>query len=76
MPPPEDRIAQVAPSWSWPGRRCLATDIVIEYAVDEGDPALRNQLIANMLETTAATYRALADGAAKAAQIVSGGGQS
>ena len=70
---PEEKIAHLAPSWVWPPNRCLATDIVIEYAVDQGDPALRNQLIATMLETTANAYRSIADGAAKAAQIVAGG---
>jgi hypothetical protein len=65
---PEERIAQLAPSWRWP-RWCLATDPVVEYAVEHGDPALRTQLIANYLETTANAYRSLADGAAKAAQI-------
>ena len=73
MPSPEERIAQLAPAWQWPGRRCLATDIVIEYAVDQGDPALKNQLIGVMLETTAAAYRSMADGAARAAQIVMSG---
>jgi hypothetical protein len=50
----------------------MATDWAVNYAVEQGDPALRNQLIAVTLETTAAAYRALAEGAAKAAAIVSG----
>jgi hypothetical protein len=45
----------------------------VPYAIEQGDPANRNQLIALILETTAAAYRVLAEGAAKAAQIVSGG---
>ena len=41
-------------------------------AIEQGDPTNRNQLISLTLETTAAAYRVLAEGAAKAAQIVSG----
>jgi hypothetical protein len=44
----------------------------VEYAVEQGDPAFRSSLLAVYLDTTAATHRALADGAAKAAQIMSG----
>jgi len=72
MPNPEDKIAEFAPNWLWNVRRCLATDPAVEYAIEQGDPALRNQLIAVTLETTAAAYRTLADGAARAAQIVGG----
>jgi hypothetical protein len=72
MPSAEERIAEFAPGWSWNVRRCMATDWAVNYAVEQGDPALRNQLIAVTLETTAAAYRALAEGAAKAAAIVSG----
>jgi hypothetical protein len=72
MPTPEEKIAQFAPSWAWAIRHCPATDPFVEYAIEQGDPALRGPLIAAHLETTAATYRAIADGAAKAAQIVAG----
>jgi hypothetical protein len=72
MPTPEDRIAELAPNWAWNVRRCLATDPAVEYAIEQGDPALRSQLIAVTLETTAAAYRTLAEGASRAAQIVSG----
>ena len=72
MPSPEDRIAEFAPSWIWHGPRCIATDYAVNFAVEQGDPAIRSQLIAVSLETTAAAYRALADGAAAAAKIVGG----
>jgi hypothetical protein len=73
MSTPEERIARFAPTWVWTPRHCPATDPVVEYAIEQGDPALRGQLISAHLETAAATYRALADGAARAAQIVSSG---
>lgn len=72
MEKPEERIAHFAPNWLWNVPRCLATDLAVNYAIDQGDPAYRNQLIAVTLETTAAAYRALGDGASKAAEIVSG----
>jgi hypothetical protein len=73
MTKPEDIIAELGTAWRWPIRPCLATDPVIEYAIDRGDPALRNQLVSTYLETTAAAYRAMADGASKAANIAAGG---
>jgi hypothetical protein len=73
MQTPEERIAEFAPSWRYPIVRCLATDPAVPYAIEQGDPANRTQLIAVLLETTAAAYRVLSEGAAKAAQIVSGG---
>jgi hypothetical protein len=45
---------------------------MVEYAIEMGDPALRGPLISTTLETNAATYRALAEGAQKAADIISG----
>ena len=70
MPSPKEKIAVLAPSWVWNVHRCLATDIAVNYAIEQGDPAIRSQLIASTLETTAAAYRALAEGAANAAKIV------
>jgi len=70
MANPEERIAQLAPSWIWNIHRCLATDIAVNYAIEQGDPALRTQLLATTLETTAAAYRALAEGAEKAARVI------
>ncbi len=72
MSTPEEKIAKLAPTLTFPTRHCMATDPVVEFAIDQGDPALRAPLIAVYLETTAAAYRALADGAEKAAQIASG----
>ncbi len=70
---PEEKIAQLAPSWLWNIHRCLATDMAINYITEQVDPAIRNQLMASTLETTAAAYRTLADGAAAAAKIVAKG---
>jgi hypothetical protein len=73
MPNPEDRIAEFAPKWRWDVPRCLATDWAVNFAIDQiVDPAIRNKLIATTLETTAAAYRTLGEGAAKAAGIVRG----
>jgi hypothetical protein len=58
------------------GNRCLATDpIGMEFALEEGDPALRRQLIAIQLETAANVYRAMADGAAELAKAQAAGGR-
>jgi hypothetical protein len=57
------------------GNRCLATDpIGMEFTIHEGDPALRRQLIGIQLETAANVYRAMADGAAKLAEVQAKGG--
>ena len=72
MPTPEEQIARIAPNWLLSVHRCLATDLAVNYVIEQGDPAYRNQLIATTLETTAAAYRALAEGAAQAAKIVAG----
>ena len=70
---PQDRIARFAPDWVFNIHRCIATDFAVNFAVMEGDPILKTQLIAVSLETTAAAYRALAEGAAHAAKIAAGG---
>jgi len=67
---PEDKIAQLAPSWIWNIHRCLATDLAINFVVEQVDPATRRQLMASTLETTASAYRMLADGASNAAKIL------
>jgi hypothetical protein len=76
MSNPEDQIRELAPSWLLPRRPGLKTDpINMEYVIEQVDPALATPLVATQLETVAAVYRAIADGAAKAAQIVSGKSQ-
>jgi hypothetical protein len=72
MASPEEKIAQVAPSLLFRVNNCHATDPAVEFAIERGDPAQRARLIAVTLETTANTYRMLAEGAQKAADIVSG----
>jgi len=67
---PEEKIAQLAPSWIWNIHRCLATDLAINFVAEQVDPAIRVQLMASTLETTASAYRMLAEGASNAARIV------
>ena len=70
MPSPEDRISELAPYLSWPIYRPPRGDpIGMEYEIEHADPAIRSQLIAVRLETVAAVYSAIAEGAAKAAKI-------
>jgi hypothetical protein len=69
MSTPADRIAEFAPRWAWNIPRCAATDWAVNFAVEVVDPAARNKLIAVQLETTAAVYRALAEGASAAAKV-------
>jgi hypothetical protein len=70
--PPEDRIAEVSPNWLL-HFKCLATDPAVPWFLEvEGDPALQKQVISAHLDATAAAHRALADGAAKVAGIISG----
>jgi hypothetical protein len=70
----EERIAALAPSLAWNFRnRCIATDpIYMEFVIEQGDPAAKNQLLAVRFQTVAAVFRAMADGAEKAAQILGG----
>jgi hypothetical protein len=70
--PPEDKDIIASRSQDWLlGFRCLATDPAVPWwwLEVEDDPSLQKQMIAVHLETTANAYRALADGAAKAAGI-------
>ena len=53
----------------------ICDPIGMEFAIEHGDPATRNQLIAVKLETLAAVYRTMADGAAKAAKIIGSSGK-
>jgi hypothetical protein len=71
MSKPED-IAELSPKWVLPNRPGIHTDpIWMEYALEDIDPGLRNQLSAIRLQTVASVYRAIADGAESAAKAVS-----
>ena len=70
MPTPEERIAELAPNLLWHRPGIITDPIWMEYAIEGVDPATRNQLAAVRLETVAAVYSAIAEGAAKAAKIV------
>jgi hypothetical protein len=70
MPKPEERIAEFGPAWLW-GPHCLATDpIGMEFIIERGDPAYRNEMIALKLQTVATICRTFAESAEKAAKIV------
>jgi hypothetical protein len=70
MAPPEERIAELAPHLLWHRPGIITDPIWMEYAIQQVDPALRNQLAAVRLETVAAVHRTIADAAAKAASIM------
>ena len=67
--PPEERIAELAPNWLRRPPGIQTDPIWMEYAIEQVDPALRNQLSAVRLATVAAVYRAIADGAANASKV-------
>jgi hypothetical protein len=69
MSTPEDRIRDVAPLWRWGGRGPITDPVDMWYKLPD---LVQNQLTIVRLETGASLYRALADGFAKAAQIVQG----
>jgi hypothetical protein len=74
MSKPEERIAALPSAFRWrPGP--ITDPIGMEFFLEDLEPNLRTQLIATRLDTVAAVYRNIADGAAKAAKIVSGAGR-
>ncbi len=77
MPPmSDDRFSgvELPAGFAW-GHRCLATDpIAMEYAIEEGDPSVRSQLVVLRLETLAKIYGVLAESATEAARIHAQGG--
>jgi hypothetical protein len=69
--PEDERIASLPAAWRW--RPGVVTDpIDMGFIPEEIDVNIRVQLIATRLETAAAVYRSIAEGAAKAAGIISG----
>jgi hypothetical protein len=65
----EDTVAAFPSFWKW--RPGPVTDwIDMEFILEEIDPAVRTQLVANRLETVAAVHKNIADGAKKAAGII------
>ena len=71
MSTPEERIREVAPLWRWGGRGPITDPIDMEYRLGE---ELQSQLAVVRLETAASVYRALGEGFAKAAGLMSGAG--
>ena len=68
MPTPEETIREVAPGWQWGGRGPIWDPIDMEYKLAD---QVQNELTVARLETGASLYRSLADGFARAAQIIS-----
>ena len=72
---------QIVAAWKWPSGGGPKTDpIGMDYIIHELEPLLRTKLVAVRMETVAATFRnvagayqSIADGAAKAAEIVNSG---
>jgi hypothetical protein len=65
-PAPEDRVLPTVLSFN-PGR--IADPIWMEYILERTEGESREQAVAIALETTAAVFRAYADGAARTAQL-------
>jgi hypothetical protein len=68
--PLEEKIAELAPAWSWRRPGPITDPIWMEYQIEVIDPALRAALSAVRLETVAAVHRTIADGISKAAEIL------
>ena len=68
MPTPEETIRDVAPAWRWGGRGPIWDPIDMEYKLAD---QVQTELTVARLETGASLYRSLADGFARAAQIIS-----
>jgi len=73
MSKPEE-FAELPVQFRWRGHRpgIITDSIDMEYLLEELEADARTQLIAARLETIAAVHRTLAEGAAKAAQIIVG----
>jgi hypothetical protein len=69
MDTPEERIAAVAPNWKYHRPGIFTDPIWMEYAIEEVEPELRNQLAAVRLQTVAAVFRSISEGAANAAKV-------
>jgi hypothetical protein len=67
MPTAEETIREVAPLWRWGGRGPIWDPIDMEYKLAD---QLQSELTVVRLEAGASLYRSLAEGFAKAAQIV------
>jgi hypothetical protein len=65
-PAPEDRVLSAALGFN-PGR--IADPIWMEYVLEHTEGEARDQAVAVALETTAAVFRAYAEGAARTAQL-------
>jgi len=75
MPTPEEKIAELLPHFTFHGPHGCGlafSDPAVNHAIELADPPVRNQLLAVSLETNAAAFRAIADGAEKAARIIKG----
>jgi hypothetical protein len=66
---PEEIIREVAPLWRWGGRGPITDSIDMQYKLSD---QVQSQVTVVRLEAAAALYRALAEGHAKAAEIIAG----
>jgi hypothetical protein len=70
MPKPVEETIAAFPFWKWhPGP--ITDRIDMEFVLEELEAGVRTELIANRLETGAAVHQNIADGARKAAEILS-----
>jgi hypothetical protein len=71
MKTPEQSIAESDANWILRRRPGIITDpIWMEYALQDVDPQVRNQLAAIRLKTVASVYSAIAGGATAAADAI------
>jgi hypothetical protein len=78
---PNGAEERIAAAWRWPPGPGPKTDpIGMDYILEDLDPRFRTKLVAVRMEAVSAVYRniaevyrSIADGAAKAAEIVNAG---
>lgn len=70
MPTPEEKIREVSPVWSWRPPHIFTDPIDMEYKLGE---LVQQELTVLRLETYGGVARSLAEGYAKAAQIIARG---
>lgn len=66
---PEETIREFAPLWRWGGRGPITDPVDMVFKLSD---QVQTQVTVVRLETAASLYRALADGHAKAADILAG----
>jgi hypothetical protein len=67
MGTPADRIRELGPLWRWGGRGPITDPVDMDFKLGE---EVQQRLTLVRLEAAASVHRALADGYAKAAQLL------